>query len=273
MCVLDALETQLSDGSGGPQEPLPEIRPILLDSPIITIGRLPENSVVLNHPQISGYHARLEQRDGGHRLVDLGSTNHVYVNGQRITQQSLKAGDEIRIGPFKFIYTGTQLTKYDESSSIRIEAHHLKRIGNNKAVLLDDISLAIPPRKFVVIVGGSGAGKTTLMNALNGQQPAQEGTVYYNGQDYYRSLAAFNTQLGIVPQDDIMHRDLSVERALYYAAKRDPFRFCGPNEGSGTSSRSPPAHMGHPDDDDCGLWPPDSLLSQAQGCVSMILPG
>lgn len=208
-----------SDGSGSPQEPLPEIRPIPLDSPIITIGRLPENSVVLNHPQVSGYHARLEQINGGHRLLDLGSTNHVYVNGQRITHQLLKAGDEIRIGPFKFIYTGTQLTQYDESSSIRIEAHHLKRLGNNRAVLINDISLAIPPRKFVAIVGGSGAGKSTLMNALNGQQPAQEGTVYYNGQDYYRSLAAFSTQLGYVPQDDIMHRDLSVERALYYAAK------------------------------------------------------
>ncbi len=86
-------------------------------------------------------------------------------------------------------------------------------------MLLNDISLAIPPRKFVAIVGGSGAGKSTLMNALTGQQPAQEGTVYYNGQDYYRALAAFNTQLGIVPQDDILHRDLSVEQALYYAAK------------------------------------------------------
>jgi ABC-type multidrug transport system ATPase subunit len=161
----------------------------------------------------------MEQTQDGHRLLDLGSTNHVYINGQRITHQLLKAGDEIRIGPFKFIYTGTQLTQYDESSSIRIDAHHLKRIGNRGAVLINDISLAIPPRKFVAIVGGSGAGKSTLMNALNGQQPAQEGTVYYNGQDYYRSLAAFNTQLGIVPQDDIMHRDLSVERALYYAAK------------------------------------------------------
>src|SRR5205807_7662823 len=71
----------------------------------------------------------------------------------------------------------------------------------------------------VVLVGGSGAGKATLMDALNGLRPAQQGSVLYNGQDYYHNLAAFSTQLGYVPQDDIIHRDLTVERALYYAAR------------------------------------------------------
>src|SRR5947209_18918425 len=58
-----------------------------------------------------------------------------------------------------------------------------------------------------------------LMDALNGLRPAHEGTVLYNGESYYHNLAAFSTQLGYVPQDDIVHRDLTVERALYYAAK------------------------------------------------------
>src|SRR5215471_21580590 len=57
------------------------------------------------------------------------------------------------------------------------------------------------------------------MDALNGLRPAQQGKVLYNGQDYYHNLAAFSTQLGYVPQDDIIHRDLTVERALYFAAK------------------------------------------------------
>jgi ABC-type multidrug transport system ATPase subunit/ABC-type multidrug transport system permease subunit len=57
------------------------------------------------------------------------------------------------------------------------------------------------------------------MDALNGLRPAQKGGVYYNGKDYYHHLAAFSTQLGYVPQDDIIHRDLTVERALYYTAK------------------------------------------------------
>ncbi|GHO43647.1 FHA domain-containing protein [Ktedonospora formicarum] len=208
------------NGSGASQEQPPEIHPIPLNAPVITIGRAPNNMVVLNHPLISAYHARVEQGPNNtHRAIDLNSTNHTYVNGQRVSQQALRAGDEIRIGPYRLTYTGTQLTQYDESTSIRIDALNLVKHGNNNVVLLNDISLVIPPRKFVALVGGSGAGKSTLMDALNGLRPAQKGTVLYNGQDYYHNLSAFSTQLGYVPQDDIVHRELTVERALYYAAK------------------------------------------------------
>jgi ABC-type multidrug transport system ATPase subunit len=175
--------------------------------------------VLLNHPQVSSHHARIDQVPGGHRITDLHSTNGVFVNGQRASNQVLKPGDEVRIGPFKLTYTGTQLTQHNEGNGIRIDALHLKKSGNKQVVLLNDISIVVPPRKFVALVGGSGAGKSTLMDALNGLRPAQQGAVLYNGQDYYHNLAAFSTQLGYVPQDDIIHRDLTVERALYYAAK------------------------------------------------------
>ncbi len=208
-----------NDGTGAPQEALPTIRPIPLHDALITVGRLPDNQVVLNHPQVSAHHARLVRDEKGYRIVDLDSTNHVYVNAQQVKNQQLKVGDVIRIGPFKLTFTGTELTQQDESSGIRIDALHVQKSGNKKVVLLNDISLVIPPRSFVALVGGSGAGKSTLMDAINGLRPAQKGTIYYNGQDYYRNLAAFSTQLGYVPQDDIIHRDLSVERALYYAAR------------------------------------------------------
>src|SRR6266516_4713589 len=208
-----------NDGSGAVQDIVPEVRPIPLGAPVLTIGRLPENMVVLSHPQVSGRHARLEQVQGGYRIIDVGSTNHVYVNAQRVTNQVLRPGDEIRIGPYKFTYTGTQLTQQDESKGIRIDALHLQKVGSKQTILINDISIAIPQRKFVAVVGGSGAGKSMLMDALNGLRPAQKGLVLYNGQDYYSHLAAFSTQLGYVPQDDIIHRDLTVERALYYTAK------------------------------------------------------
>jgi ABC-type multidrug transport system ATPase subunit len=207
------------DGSGTSTEKSPELPPVALTKDRITIGRASGNDVILNHMQVSARHAWLEKVKGGYRIVDNKSTNHVYINGEPVTEQVLRTNDEIRIGPYRFNYTGTELKQYDESSTIRIDAQNLKKVGNNSVILLNDISLTIPPRKFVALVGGSGAGKSTLMDALNGLRPAQEGVVTYNGVDYYRNLAAFNTQLGYVPQEDIVHRELTVERALYYAAR------------------------------------------------------
>jgi ABC-type multidrug transport system ATPase subunit/pSer/pThr/pTyr-binding forkhead associated (FHA) protein len=198
---------------------LPALPPIALNAETFTIGRTSENTIILNHPQVSAHHARLERTASGYRLSDQNSTNHVYVNGERVTQCDLHTGDEIRIGPYRLVYNGSELRTYDESGHIRIEALHLKKTGLNDVILLNDISLVIPPRSLVAIVGGSGAGKSTLMDALNGLRPAQQGQVLYNNLDYYHNLAAFNTQLGYVPQDDIVHRDLTVEHALYYAAK------------------------------------------------------
>jgi ABC-type multidrug transport system ATPase subunit/pSer/pThr/pTyr-binding forkhead associated (FHA) protein len=208
-----------NDGTGTQMDTVPPVQPIRLGSSEITIGRASDNKVVLSHPQVSAHHARLVQEGGTYRITDLNSTNHVYVNNQITTNLLLKLGDEIRIGPYRLTYEGTRLTQYDESNFIRIDAQNLKQSGNNNVILLNNISISIPPHKFVALVGGSGAGKSTLMKALNGLWPVQQGKVLYNGQDYYRNLAAFSTQIGYVPQDDIVHSDLTVERALYYAAK------------------------------------------------------
>jgi ABC transport system ATP-binding/permease protein len=208
-----------SDGADIPTETPLQMRPIPLNGERLTLGRTPDNTVVLNHAQVSGHHAVLEKVDEGYRVIDTNSTNQVYVNGQPVKNQLLHTSDELRIGPYRLIYTGTELKEYDESSHIRIDALHLNKVDNNHSTLLHDISLVIPPRSFVALVGGSGTGKSTLMDALNGLRPAQKGTVLYNNVDYYHASAAFSTQLGYVPQDDIVHRDLTVERALYYAAR------------------------------------------------------
>ncbi|HEU5198900.1 MAG TPA: FHA domain-containing protein, partial [Ktedonobacterales bacterium] len=207
------------DGSGSQQEETPAMRPIKLEAAEITIGRKDDNTVVLPHPLVSAHHARLVREGGAYRILDLHSTNHVYVNSELVTSHLLKLGDEIRIGPYRLVYESTHLTQYDETTSIRIDALNVRKVGAKGVTLLNNISLSIPPRAFVAVVGGSGAGKSTLMDALSGLRLAEEGKVLYNGQDYYRNLAAFNTQIGYVPQEDIVHRELTVERALYYAAR------------------------------------------------------
>src|SRR2546429_2376713 len=107
----------------------------------------------------------------------------------------------------------------NRQNNIRIDAVGLKRLGKNKVVLLNNISLSIPGGALVAVVGSSGAGKSTLLNALSGFQVPQIGKVLYGGQDYYLDLSVYRKQLGYVPQDNIVHQNLTVERALYYAAK------------------------------------------------------
>src|SRR5579859_821615 len=104
----------------GIQAPTPEIQPVKLGDPIITIGRYPDNTVVLTHPLVSRHHAQLELlNSGAYRIVDLHSTQHVYVNGRPVKVKLLSPGDEIGIGPFKFNYTGKELVQFDTGDSIR----------------------------------------------------------------------------------------------------------------------------------------------------------
>lgn len=85
--------------------------------------------------------------------------------------------------------------------------------------VLQEVSLRIAPGELVAVVGGSGAGKTTLLDALSGVRPADEGSVLFDGSDVYRDPRRFRSVLGYVPQDDIIHTDLPLDRTLRYAAR------------------------------------------------------
>ena len=93
------------------------------------------------------------------------------------------------------------------------------RLGGGKIKLLDGISLSIQPNEFVGLLGPSGAGKSSLIEALNGVRPANSGYVRINNLDLYRHLDSLKQAIGYVPQDDIIHRELTVYRTLFYVAK------------------------------------------------------
>jgi ABC-type multidrug transport system ATPase subunit/pSer/pThr/pTyr-binding forkhead associated (FHA) protein len=190
----------------------------------LTIGRSPENDLQLSYPTISRHHARITrlERGGQYVIEDLGSSNGTLVNHEFIEShkpEPLLPGQTIRIGPIKFIFEPESIQLVDESSSLRMEALHLNQFVSKDVNLLQDISLAIHPREFVAVVGVSGAGKSTLLNALSGLWPASDGIVLVNEIDLYRHFDAFRTDLGYVPQDDIIHKELTAERALNYAAR------------------------------------------------------
>jgi ABC-type multidrug transport system ATPase subunit/pSer/pThr/pTyr-binding forkhead associated (FHA) protein len=186
----------------------------------VLIGRAADCDLSMQHPSISKHHAMVIREQGDISIRDLGSTNGTYVNGARITQVILRGGDEIQIGPFRLVYDNKQQNLAGSRRlGHRLDAIRLTRQVKGGATILNDVSVSIQASEFVALVGGSGAGKSTLMKALNGYEPATKGQLLVDGQDLYSRLDMLRTEMGYVPQDDIIHRELPVRLALWYAAK------------------------------------------------------
>jgi ABC-type multidrug transport system ATPase subunit/pSer/pThr/pTyr-binding forkhead associated (FHA) protein/uncharacterized membrane protein len=192
----------------------------LLQIERITSGRDPDNDVVLASPTVARHHAVIQQYDAQTHLLKALDGNRVLVNGAPVQSAHLQRNDMVQIGPHLLTYDGTTLVQY-ASQGYRVDVvglHKEVKSKTGRLRLLDDINLTILPREFVALVGGSGAGKSTLLDALNGFRPAQ-GQVLINGRDLYQHYDEFRSQLGYVPQHDILPLSLTVEAALEYAAQ------------------------------------------------------
>ena len=192
----------------------------------LSVGRAPDSDVRLDGLQISNRHARFVRTNGNVAVEDAGSTNGVYVNGERISgRRNVQLSDVIQIGPFVLQADAAQgVAVYDTRSKTRIDCINIAKVVKNRSgggtiKLLDDVGLTIQPNEFVGLLGPSGAGKSTLMDSLNGMRPASSGYVLINNLDLYRHLDSLKQSIGYVPQDDIIHRELTVYRTLYYVAR------------------------------------------------------
>lgn len=214
-----------SPSAGGAQPQLLMQLP-LVGRTQLTIGRATDNDISLDGLQISNHHARLLHNNGQISIEDSGSTNGVYVNGTRINgRRPLQSQDIVQIGPF-VLQSDPQrgVAVFDTRSKTRIDVIDItkevpNRSGGGMIKLLDDVDLTIQPNEFVGLLGPSGAGKSTLMDSLNGMRPATAGHVLINNLDLYQHLDSLKQSIGYVPQDDIIHRELTVYRTLYYVAR------------------------------------------------------
>jgi ABC transport system ATP-binding/permease protein len=186
-----------------------------MDRNEIRLGRAGSNDVVLDHPRVSPVHAVITAGQSGARIKDVSKGGEgVRVNGSVISRAFIKTGDEIAIGPYRFVFDGAMLQQRLMRSGLRLDAYAIAKTVTDK-VLLHPLNLTILPGEFVGIIGPSGAGKSTLMKALCGVHAVTDGAIMLDGEP----VGARLPDLGYVPQQEIVHSLLSTSEALVYAAE------------------------------------------------------
>ena len=191
----------------------------------LRVGRANDNDITLDGLLISKYHAQFIRTARALLIEDSGSTNGVYVNGTRVSgRRAVQSEDIIQIGPFVLKADPIiGISVFDSRSETRLDAFNITDVvpGSHGTgiKLLDGISLAIQPNDFVGLLGPSGAGKSTLMNALNGMRQTTSGLVLMNSLDLYQHLYSLKQSIGYVPQDDIIHGELTCYTTLFYVAR------------------------------------------------------
>ena len=187
----------------------------------LTIGRATDNDIVIQDVLASRHHAFLTLTPLGSEIRDAHSVNGTFVNGVRVGSAILLDGDVVTIGNVDLVFDGGTLVRRTEAATRTggLEVHSVTYTVDQGKQLLDHISLTARPGTLTAIIGGSGAGKTTLSRLIAGYTSPTTGTVTFEGHDIHAEYASMRSRIGMVPQDDVVHRQLTVNQALGYAAE------------------------------------------------------
>ncbi|MBP0933635.1 FHA domain-containing protein [Streptomyces sp. KCTC 0041BP] len=205
---------------------------------VMRIGRALENELVVSDLQVSRLHAEFRSMPGERfEIHDLGSHNGTYVNGQPLAKSGsavLGPNDIVGVGHSTFRIVGDRLEEFVDTGDVSFSARHLTVTVDGGKQILKDVTFGVPEKSLIGVIGPSGSGKSTLLKALTGYRPANEGDVLYDNRNLYKQFAELRQRIGLVPQDDILHKELKVSTALKYAAK---LRFPGDTAESERAAR------------------------------------
>ena len=223
----DAQKTQLR--SGGVSRGATGVRRLLggtiRSRPVgaITIGRESDNDIVIPDVLVSRLHATLMPGPSGMEIQDERSSNGTFVNGVRIGRAYLEKGDTVTIGNVDLVFeNGTLVRRTESDPATRTGGLEVRGVtftveGNKQ--LLDNVSISARPGTLTAVIGPSGAGKSTFAKLVAGYTHPTVGTVAFEGHDIHAEYASLRTRIGMVPQDDVVHSQLTVNQALAYAAE------------------------------------------------------
>ena len=155
------------------------------------------------------------------KLAEIRLTEEMKLNGSPVHEGvSLKFDDCIEIGASRFLFEGSGLLYNAQSHrrglSISIDERTVSN-ATKKMTLLKDIRLEIEPGNMVMILGGSGAGKSTFVNAVTGYEKAKA-TIVEDGVDYYKQYEQVKHRIGFVPQENLMREEDTVFKTVSNAA-------------------------------------------------------
>ncbi|MGW4684486.1 FHA domain-containing protein [Streptomyces sp. NPDC004244] len=204
---------------------------------VMRIGRALDNELVVSDLQVSRHHAEFRSTGGRFEIHDLGSHNGTYVNGQPLAKSGsalLGPNDIVGVGHSTFRIVGDRLEEFVDSGDVSFSARHLTVTVDGGKQILKDVTFGVPEKSLIGVIGPSGSGKSTLLKALTGYRPADQGEVLYDNRNLYKQFAELRQRIGLVPQDDILHKELKVATALKYAAK---LRFPGDTAESERAAR------------------------------------
>jgi len=190
----------------------------------IKIGRATDNDIVVPDVLASRHHATLVPApDGTAEILDNRSINGTFVNGQRVEAATLRDGDVVTIGNVDLVFSGGTLIRRSETAAATrtggLEVRGLTWTIEGNKTLLDNISVDARPGTLTAVIGPSGAGKSTFARQVAGLTHPTSGTITFEGHDIHAEYASLRSRIGMVPQDDVVHGQLTVHQALMYAAE------------------------------------------------------
>ena len=180
----------------------------------ISIGRSSSCDIIIEGPTISRKHCVISKNKNGYIIEDT-SSNGLFLNNIKLAQRAnLIQNDLIKIGSHIFIWADNTLAKHTIGRNYRIDVRDLTLKGR-----VSGTNISIEPGSLVALVGGSGAGKSSLLTTIVGHNMNYSGSISINGSELRNCLESVKQEIGFVPQDDIIHTDLSIHEVLSYSAR------------------------------------------------------